>query len=152
MDLDRDMLTPPELAAPVFLDPDERHAVRRKVRSECQVVASLGFRLLGEEVLDISTDGVLLKSEAAVALGEEVYVSLKLPKGQTWIGGLGRVARVVRRRRAEDVHPAIGIEFTKLEPFEKSLLDAFLEGRPEVPASRGRTRDLAPSIRRVATA
>ena len=139
-------------APPIFLDPEERRSVRRKVRTDCQVVATLGFRLLGEEVLDISPDGILVRTSTPVVLGEEVVVSLRLPKGQTWIGATGRVARVVRRRRAEDVYAAVAIEFTEVEAFERRLLDVFLEGRPQVPPARGRTRDLAPSVRRVAIA
>lgn len=124
----------------------ERRSLRRVARTCCQVVADDGFRLLGEETLDLSPDGLLLRSDATARLGERVYVSLRLPRGRSWIDAEGEVARVVRGLRRTDPAPALAVRFTRIDAFDRALLSGALERLPTVRAARQVRRDYAATV------
>lgn len=101
--------------APLFT----RRFLRRSIKTPCQVVAEDGFRLLGEETLDLSEEGMLIGSTAKVVVGESVILSVQMPGGSSWIDAEGTVQRVLWRgiqRRA------IGVEFKTLSSIDRALL------------------------------
>ena len=124
----------------------ERGTLRRAVRTVCQVVAEEGFRLLGEETLDLSPRGLLLRSDAEATIGEPVFVALRTPRGQSWIDATGRVARIVRGTRRRDRGRALGVRFDRLAPIDAALLAASLRGFPPPAPARRVRRDYAGTV------
>jgi hypothetical protein len=93
----------------------ERGAARRSIRVECQVVRERDFKLLGESAVDLSTDGMLVLSQAPVLTGDEVIVTFRVPGTDVWIDTGARVARVIHGRRNRDPGRAIGLQFDPLD-------------------------------------
>ena len=126
-----------------------RRFLRRSIRTACQVVAADGFRLLGEETLDLSEEGMLVGSSAKVVVGESVILSVKMPGGSSWIDAEGTVQRVLWRgiqRRA------IGIGFKTLSAVDRALLVGGLyRAAPALPwHPRPPRRDYASALIRLA--
>lgn len=115
--------------------PQRRRARRRGVRVPCEVVAN-GFRLLGTEAHDLSDDGMLLRSDAAVDVGQRVEVSVKLPHGLSWVDVEGEVARVLENRREEDRGRMIGIRFDKVSSVARGMLRGALRNLPDTSPKR----------------
>jgi hypothetical protein len=92
----------------------DRGSSRRAVRVDCQVVREHDFTLLGETGVDLSTQGMLVLSTAAVRIGDEVVVTLRVPGTDRWVDACATVARVVRGRRRGDAGRAIGLRFAPL--------------------------------------
>ena len=124
----------------------DRRTIRRAVELPCQVVAEAGFRLLGEQTLDVSVEGILLRSDAPVRIGEAVFVALRAPRGDHWIDAEAVVARVVRGLRARDRGPAIGLRFTQVDPVDAAILAGGLRGLPPPLPRRHRRKDYAGSV------
>ncbi|MDH5490712.1 MAG: PilZ domain-containing protein [Myxococcales bacterium] len=128
----------------------DRITLRRAIRTRCQVVAEEGFRLLGEETLDLSEEGMLLVSTASAELGERVFVSLCLPSGRSWIDAEGEVTRIVRGRRLGDRSPSLGLRFDRLDAPDRALLKGSLRHRPPPLPLRRERVDYAATIRAIA--
>jgi len=115
---------------------NERRAARHAVPVECQVVREDDFTMLGGEGVDLSTCGMLLRSDAPAAVGEDVVVSLRIPGSEQWIDARGKVARVVYGRRFSDAGRALAISFEFAQEEQRRALEAALCAYPLVPASR----------------
>lgn len=137
------MLHRPDL----ILSARQRHTLRRAADVSCQVVAERGFRLLGERTLDLSTDGMLLRSDAEVGIGEEVLVALRMPGGISWLDAEARVTRIVEGRREGDRGRAIGLRFERMDNVDRVLLGASLRGMPPPVPGRRLRRDYATTVR-----
>ena len=123
-------LIPPTGGTRFIRDYHRRRALRRGVEVDCQVVAERDFRLLGSQTMDLSPEGMLLRSDAEVTLGEEVYVALKPPGSGWWIDAVARVARIVAGRRTGDRGRGIGLEFVSMDPVDRAMLRGRLLGYP----------------------
>lgn len=124
----------------------QRRGLRRSISTHCQVVTDEGFRLLGEETLDVSDKGLLVASRASACLGEKVFVSLRLPRGQTWIDAEGTIVRVVRGLRNGDSGRGFGIRFERIDDFDLILLRSALDGVPPTVPSRRVRPDYAATV------
>jgi hypothetical protein len=124
----------------------DRKSLRRAVRTECEVVAEDGFRLLGRYTLDLSEDGLLLDAGAPCVIGEPVIVSLRMPRGTSWIDAEGHVARAIDGQRREDCGSALGIAFDAMSPVDRAILRASLHGLPPPVPRRHRRMDYASTI------
>lgn len=113
----------------------------------CEAVADDGFRLLGHKVLDISSRGILLDSEGRFArLGEEVIVTLKAPNSRVYFDAIGKVTRLINGRRLLDRRPAIGVELSEMDGWDRKLLAAKIDEFPEPTPRRAPTADYAAAI------
>ncbi len=119
-----------------------RKSLRRYVRLDCQVVRDFDFQLVGDLALDLSPRGMLVRSAlpgkkakrvAPVFTGEEVVLSFKPPRSNTWFDAQGVVARVVHGRRPGDYGLSYGIEFHGLSRNDEQRLFEHLRGasRPD---------------------
>jgi hypothetical protein len=120
-----------------------RKRVRRYVRLDCQVVRDFDFKLVGDLALDLSSRGMLVrakKHEGArvmpVLTGEEVVVTFKPPRSNTWFDAQGIVARVVHGRRPGDYGISYGIEFQNLSVEDERRLFDHLRGTSRPDAQR----------------
>lgn len=128
----------------------ERRSTRRQVDLPCQAVAEEGFRFLGGQVIDLSPDGMQVRSTAQVRIGEPVLVSFRAPHSDDWMDAEAEVARVVRGQRGTDKGArSIGLRFTQQSTFDRVMLGERLRHlTPPTPARQLR-RDYAGFVRGV---
>jgi hypothetical protein len=125
----------------------DRKSLRRAVRTECQVVAEEDFRLLGTYTLDLSEEGLLLDGGAPCWLGEPVLISLRMPRGTSWIDAEGHVARAIDNQRRGDCGYALGIQFDRMSAVDHAILRASLHGLPPTIPRRHARMDYAGTVR-----
>lgn len=117
---------------------------------DCQVVADVGFRLIGEQTLDLSEQGMLVRSDAEVFPGESVIVSVRAPKSRLWVDAEARVVRLVQGRRDRDRGRAVGLRFEHMDAIDKAVLAGSLRGLPPPLPGRQLRADYAAAIRAIA--
>src|SRR6266700_4034522 len=93
---------------------NRRKARRHVVQIPCQVVRERDFRLIGDCIVDVSSNGVLVTPADPVLTGERVFASFRLPGSSFWIDVEATVARVVHGRRPSEHSRAIALEFDPL--------------------------------------
>ena len=128
----------------------DRRSVRRSVAVDCQVVAEEGFRLIGERTLDLSEQGMLLRSDAEVLPGESVIISMRAPRSRLWLDAEARVVRLVAGRRGRDVGRAVGLRFERMDAIDYAVLVGSLRGLPPPLPGRELRVDYAAAIRDIA--
>lgn len=108
------------------LESDRRHSRRHPVDVGCHAVTDYDFFLLGDQIVDLSEDGLLLRSDGTPAeVGELVLVSFQPPESDQWIDAEARIVRLVTGQTGGA--PGIGLRLEPLPPFEQGLLAASLE-------------------------
>lgn len=128
----------------------DRRSVRRAVAVDCQVVAEDGFRLIGEQTLDLSEQGMLVRSDAEVFPGESVIISMRAPRSRQWLDAEARVVRLVAGRRDRDRGRAVGLRFERMDALDYAVLAGSLRGLPPPLPGRLLRADYAAAIRAIA--
>jgi hypothetical protein len=125
----------------------QRRAVRRAVRTSCQVVGMQEFELFSDRVVDLSPRGMLVACDRLTRMGDDMLVSFRAPgRGDDlWFDAEATVARIVSGQRWGDVGYCAGLDFTYFEKLARQELLARLAGYPPpIPRRRLRTaRDRA---------
>jgi hypothetical protein len=129
----------------------QRRALRRGVRVDCQVVRERDFTLIGSRGLDLSPLGMLVMAQEPVLTGEPLIVAFRLPRSTWWFDAEATVTRVVHGRRPRDRGRCFGIEFETLDSAVQYLLHSVLENVPPPVPTRDRRIDYAASARRAAS-
>lgn len=130
-----------------ILRASDRSALRRSVRTDCQVVAEAEFQLLGVRTIDLSTEGLLLETELVDdCVGMPVLVSLRAPGTRLWLDAEGIVVRTAPARRMLDRIPAFGVRFERMDTIDRSLLASSLRGHPPPIPRRPIRRDYAKTV------
>jgi hypothetical protein len=119
----------------------QRRAVRRAVRTQCQVVGVQEFQLLGERMMDLSPRGMLVACDRQARIGDDMLVSFRVPgRDELWLDAEAVVARIIEGQRWGDVGYCAGLDFTYFEKGARQELLARLAGYPPpVPRRRVRT-------------
>jgi hypothetical protein len=120
-----------------------RRAFRRFVTLDCQVVRERDFRFVADEILDLSTTGMLVRARARVLTGEELLVAFRPPRCHRWIDAEGTVARVLHGRRPGDAGLAFAIDFHAMSEEDLALLFDKLRGI-DAPEAKRPPRVLVP--------
>jgi hypothetical protein len=128
----------------------QRRALRRAVKIDCQVVREKDFKLIGRSAVDLSPHGMLVVADERVLTGEDVIVSFRAPSASAWFDCSATVARVVHGRRPGDWGPCIGLNFDSLDDLTRIILHAHLRGVPPPLPMRAPRIDYAESVRRLA--
>jgi hypothetical protein len=128
----------------------QRTAVRRAVPIECQVVRESDFKLVGRWGLDISSDGMLIVSDARVLTGDDVIVSFRVPRTHHWIDCEAHVARVIHGRRPSDRARGLGLSFHSLGADTRWQIRSTLRDLPPPLPSREPRVDYAATIHMLA--
>ncbi len=123
--------------------PKPRHAFRRYVRLDCQVVREHDFKMIAQLALDLSTDGMLVLTNERVLSGEEVIVSFKPPRSNVWVDAQATVARVVHGRRPTDRGRCLGLTFHAMDADDVGTLWECLRGLPAPEPARDPSRGIA---------
>lgn len=63
--------------------------------TQCHAVRAADFSFLGDVALDVSTDGLWLRSDAPAELGDEVFLTLRVPARAAWLDAEARVAAIL---------------------------------------------------------
>jgi PilZ domain-containing protein len=90
------------------------------------------FRLVGRQVIDLSTRGMLIETDLSVLTGEELLVTFKSPVDHRWFDCEATVARVLQGRRRHDERRAVGIAFAPLDPWTEIVLCDHIRTAPPV--------------------
>lgn len=106
-----------------------RRAFRRYVRLDCQVVREHDFALVGDLALDLSTEGMLVRATRRILTGEELVVTVRLPRSNRWFDAQATVARVLHGRRPGDAGLSFGVEFHGVGRADRDLLFEHLRGK-----------------------
>ena len=128
----------------------QRRAVRRAVRTACQIVTDKDFRLLGERAIDVSSRGLLVETDEEVTLGEPVIVALRAPGTRLWLDAEGTVCRFVAGRRRADLGRCVGVKLRGFDRVSKILLTETLRGLPPPVPARAFRRDYARAVAAIA--
>ncbi len=124
----------------------QRRALRRGVRVDCQVVRERDFTLVGSRGLDLSPLGMLVVADVPVMTGEPLLVAFRLPRSTWWFDAEGTVARVVHGRRPGDAGRCFGVEFDAIEGALQYFLHTALQGVPPPLPRREARIDYAASV------
>ncbi len=131
----------------LLLPRNQRTSMRHAVQLPCQVVRERDFSLLGDRTLDLSPDGMLVRSEREVNIGDKIIVSFKAPTElELWFDTEATVRRVEQGRRPRDKGRAIGLEFGPLSQVARLILRGSLRRVPPPLPRRDRRIDYAATI------
>ena len=108
----------------------KRRAVRRAIYTPCVAVATDGFRLVGQHVLDLSPRGMLVTCRAEVKVGDEVMVSFLPPGDGLWMNAEAEITRLIRGLRVGDPGRCAGLVFKNLPGSKRGELLSRLAGIP----------------------
>ncbi|MDH5676378.1 MAG: PilZ domain-containing protein [Myxococcales bacterium] len=122
-------------------DTRPRRAVRRAIKTSCEVVGLTDLRPLAERVLDLSPRGMRVASDEGVALGDEVLVAFRAPgEDGLWLDAEAEVCRIEQGFRDGDAGYCVGLRFTHFGRAERAELLTRLSGiAPPIPRRRVKT-------------
>ncbi len=127
----------------------ERVSVRKRISLDCKVLRSRDMRVIGERMLDLSPDGMLLSSTDPVLLREPVLITFRLPSLSRTFTAEGEVARILQGRRPKDHGRAIGVRFQNFDALSRMLVRTELRRVPPPLPSRAKRLDYAGLVKRI---
>lgn len=107
--------------------------IRRTARISCQVVRLSDFRLIADEILDLSAEGLRVGPADPVFTGEPVIISFRAPGFRDYIDAEAIVARVVHGRRPGETRRDLGLQLVDLDRHSRRLLASFAKCLPPAP-------------------
>jgi hypothetical protein len=133
-----------------FLPAMRRGSARRHFRPHCRAVHWGRFELIGERLLEVSTEGCLLACDAHVRIGDELLVTFRMP----WLGPqvlvVAEVVRVIEGWRGGDPGYCAGLRFVDLDPDDRAELARRLAFLEPTPPARPHPIDYARTVRALA--
>jgi hypothetical protein len=135
---------------PLLVRKNDRREVRRAVSVPCQIVRERDFRLVAETALDVSPDGMLIKTEVDLSPGENVFVSFRATELGIWFDSEARVARVIHGRRPGDKGRAVGISFSTMSRVKRFILRGHLRKVPPPVPRRAQRIDWSTTVMDIA--
>jgi len=131
---------------------NDRKSTRHHLRIDCQVIRETDFRLVGHRTLDLSPDGMLVRTMSDVSVGDPLIVSFQATPLGLWFDTEAEVTRLVHGRRPEDEGRALGVRFVNLAPIARLILRGHLRRVPPVVPQRPTRVDYAATVRAIAAA
>lgn len=123
---------------------------RRSVKLACQVVRERDFRLIADQIVDLSATGMRVMPADPVLTGERLLVSFQVPRSRMWVDAEAVVARVIHGRRPGEHTRGLGLEFERLPALPGFMLKRALERMPPAPPGQRRGRRATLGIRELA--
>lgn len=130
-----------------FVRRNDRREVRRAIGLTCQVVRERDFRLVADQALDLSPDGMLVRSDSELEIGESLIVSFKATQLGLWFDSEAQVARIVKGRRDGDRGAGIGLSFSTLDRVKRLILRGHLRRVPPPLPRRTQRIDWTATVR-----
>ena len=126
-----------------------RRAIRRRFGTRCSAVHWDRLDVVGERLIDLSTEGALLACDGRVSVGDAVLISFRLP----WLGpsvvANATVTRVVYGWRKSDPGYCAGLRFDDLARDDRAELFRRLAPLPPLEASRPHPVDYLRTVRQI---
>lgn len=138
--------------SPLLVRRNQRREIRRAVRLMCRVVDEDAFKLIGDHALDVSPEGMLVRSDARIEVGADVIVSFRATDFGIWFDTDASVARVIHGRRPGDSGRCLGLNFKSLSSVHRLILRGHLRHVPPPLPKRAQRIDYAATIKRLAGA
>ncbi|MBN2196601.1 MAG: PilZ domain-containing protein [Polyangiaceae bacterium] len=113
---------------------------RHTLSIPCQVVRERDFRLVADQISNLSATGMLVTPADPVLTGERLIVSFRAPRCDVWIDAEVTVARVVHGRRPGEYARALGLRFEGLDPWSRFVITTSLRALPPIPPGSTRLR------------
>ncbi len=113
-----------------------RRPSRHAVRLGCQVIRERDFKLVADEVLDLSEAGMLVVPKLRILTGEKLIVSFMAPFTRSYVDAEASVARVVHGRRLGDMGRGLGLSFDWMGYAGRELLRSQLDLMPSMAPKR----------------
>jgi len=141
------MVQPGRIEGLKFVHRNDRREVRRAVGLTCQVVRERDFRLIADQAIDLSPDGMLVASDHDMAIGESLIVSFKATQLGLWFDTEASVARVIKGRRPGDRGAGVGLSFSTLDRVKRLILRGHLRRVPPPLPRRSQRIDWTATVR-----
>ena len=141
------MVQPGRIEGLKFVHRNDRREVRRAVGLTCQVVRERDFRLIADQAIDLSPDGMLVSSDHDMAVGENLIVSFKATQLGLWFDTEASVARIIKGRRPGDRGAGIGLSFSTLDRVKRLILRGHLRRVPPPLPRRSQRIDWTATVR-----
>lgn len=136
----------------MFIRKNDRRSTRHHVRIDCQVIRETDFRLVGHRTLDLSADGMLVRTTSDVRIGEPMLITFQATPLGLWFDAQAEVTRLIQGQRPEDEGRALGLRFVDLPPISRLILRGHLRRIPPVLPQRPTRVDYAATVRQIACA
>ncbi len=111
----------------------KRRSLRRAVSLDCEIESNLWDGQVPFRVTDLSDEGFWLRTALPIECGEQVLVSFsppRWPKAEPLVAMASVVRVSMSRRRIDHEHSGMGLSLLDLDPQDRSLLRASLQGLP----------------------
>jgi hypothetical protein len=116
------------------MTPASHHRLpRRLLRQRCQVVRERDFKLIADEVVDVSASGALVMPADPVLTGERVILSFQLPHSLYWVDAEATVTRVLHGRRPGEYTRGLALELDGMSGLSRFMLERALRHLPPAP-------------------
>jgi hypothetical protein len=106
---------------------------RHLTRIPCQLVREHDFRLVGDQIVNLSMSGLLVTPTDPILTGQRLLISFRVPSGLGFVDAEVTVTRVVHGRRPSETARALGLEFELIEPGLRRMIQRELSWLPMVP-------------------
>jgi len=127
-----------------------RRFLRHAMPTQCVVLSRRRGRLLGEGLVDVSPEGLLVHGDGSTAIYEPVDIALRVPLSRIWITGQAVVARVVRGRRHGDAFEGLGLILRRMDDRAREMLVRSMRHFPPTGHRSPAGRDYAGMVARIA--
>ena len=119
---------------------------RHTLMTPCQVVREHDFRLVADQIIDLSVSGVLVAPADPVLTGERVMLSFQLPHSLYWLDTEAVVTRVVHGRRPGEHTRALALSFDRISGLSRFMIRHSLDYLPPAPPRHRAGRRAEPDI------
>jgi len=106
---------------------------RHLTRIPCQLVREHDFRLVGDQIVNLSQSGLLVTPTDPILTGQRLLISFRVPSGLGYVDAEVTVTRVVHGRRPSETARALGLEFELIDPSLRRMLERELSWLPVAP-------------------
>ncbi len=117
-----------------------RRPLRHTIKLGCQVVRERDFKLVADELIELSDGGMVVIPRIPVLTGDELLVTFMAPFTRTFIDAEATVARVIHGRRVGDITRSLGLSLTAMDEAARALVKSQLTF---LPTTAPRTRLLS---------
>jgi hypothetical protein len=129
---------------------NDRREVRKAIKMKCHVVRERDFSLIAEETVDVSPDGMLVKSDLPdLEPGERVFVTFRATNLDIWFDTEASVMRIIKGRRDGDRERGIGLRFSTLPGVKRLILRGHLRRVPPPLPRRAQRIDWTATVRSI---
>lgn len=133
-----------------FLRKNDRREIRKAIKMKCHVVRERDFAIIAEETVDLSPDGMLVKTDLAdMEPGERVFVTFRATNLDLWFDTEAKVMRIIRGRREGDRERGIGLRFSSLNGVKRLILRGHLRRVPPPLPRRAQRIDWTATVRSI---